>query len=244
METAPAISAANVSFSYDASPVLADVSFSIPAGSLAAIVGPNGSGKTTLLKILLGFLTPTGGEVRIAGTTPKGARGLVGYVPQRFGFDRNFPITVSEFLTVSCPSCTEEKIEENLTHLDVKGIAHRQLGTLSGGQLQRVLIVRAMLSDPAILYLDEPSSGIDIEGERSFFELISHLHTEHRATIVMVSHELHVVHRLADQVICINRSLICSGAPEAALTPETIARLYGGEVGLYRHDEKQHDHQT
>jgi len=113
-----------------------------------------------------------------------------------------------------------------------------KLGSLSGGQLQRVLIERAMLGDPKILFLDEPAAGIDIGGERTFYELVLHLHREHRSTVVIVSHELDVVANYANHVLCLNRKLVCQGKPEQALSPETLRELYGKEVALYHHRDR------
>ena len=216
-------------------PVLQDVSFSIPQGGITAIIGPNGSGKTTLLKVLLGFLSPQKGKVWVLGKTPEHARGEVAYVPQRFTFDKTFPITVFEFLQLSHPHCSQEKIAQYLGHLSIAETLQMKLGSLSGGQLQRVLIERSMLGDPKVLFLDEPSAGIDIVGVQTFYELVSHLHREHGTTVVMVSHELDVVANYADLVLCLNRKLVCQGRPQQVLTPDMLKDLYGKEAALYRH---------
>ena len=236
------IEAKNLSFIYEKEPILKDISFEITKGNIVAIVGPNGSGKTTLLKALLGFLAPQRGSITVFGKPPSQIREKVGYVPQHFEFDRSFPITVLEFLKVSCSGCSEEKIREYLSHLGVEGIPQERLGSLSGGQLQRVLVVRAMLHDPEILYLDEPASGIDVGGERDFYQLISHIHQDHGTTIIMVSHEIDVVYAFADQVICVNRKLVCSGVPTQVLTPEVLHELYGKDTTLYHHKEKHPYH--
>jgi len=218
--------------------VLQNVSFTIPQGSVTAIIGPNGSGKTTLLKVLLGFLSPQRGRVRVLGKPPRQERGEMGYVPQRFTFDKSFPITVLEFLQVSHPECSREKIEEYLNHLSMAKMLDAKLGSLSGGQLQRVLIERAMLGDPKVLFLDEPAAGIDVGGERTFYELVLHLHQEHGSTVVMVSHELEVVANYSTLVLCLNRTLVCQGRPEQALSPEVLTELYGKEATLYHHRDR------
>jgi len=217
-------------------PVLQDISFSIAQGSITAIIGPNGSGKTTLLKVLLGFLSPQEGKVLVLGKTPQQARDEVAYVPQRFAFDKSFPITVLEFLQLSHPLCSKQKIAEYLSHLNIEDTLQMKLGSLSGGQLQRVLIERSMLGDPKILFLDEPAAGIDIAGAQTFYDLVLHLHREHGSTIVMVSHELDVVANYADLVLCLNRRLVCQGKPAHVLTPQTMKQLYGEEAGIYRHN--------
>ena len=234
-----AVQAERLWFSFNSDdPILQDVSFSVPQGSIAAIIGPNGSGKTTLLKVILGFLSPQRGRVLVLGKTPQQARQDMSYVPQRFSFDKSFPITVLEFLQLSHPKCSREKIVEYLSHLDMGEMLTRKLGSLSGGQLQRVLIERAMLGDPKVLLLDEPAAGIDIGGERTFYELVLHLHREHGSTVVMVSHELDVVANYADLVLCLNRKLVCQGSPEEALSPETLRQLYGKEAALYHHKDR------
>ncbi len=236
MNDPDAVQAEGLWFSYGSDePILQDVSLSIPQGSIAAIIGPNGCGKTTLLKVLLGFLSPQTGMVRVLGKTPQQARGEVAYVPQRFTFDKSFPITVLEFLQLSHPDSSQEKIAQYLGHLDIAETLRMKLGSLSGGQLQRVLIERSMLGDPKILFFDEPAAGIDVAGEQTFYELVLHLHREHGCTIVMVSHELDVVANFADLVLCLNHKLICQGKPEHVLTPDTLKRLYGKDVGLYQH---------
>ncbi|HTP41169.1 MAG TPA: metal ABC transporter ATP-binding protein [Nitrospiria bacterium] len=218
--------------------VLEDVSFSVPQGSIAAVIGPNGSGKTTLLKALLGFVTPQRGRVRVLGRSPRQARGEVAYVPQRFTFDKSFPITVMEFLQFSHPECPTEKIVQYVSHLGMAEMLNSKLGSLSGGQLQRVLIERAMLGDPKVLFLDEPASGIDVGGEQTFYELVMHLHKEHGSTVVMVSHELDVVANYSNLVLCLNRRLVCQGRPEQALSPETLRELYGKDAALYHHRDR------
>lgn len=238
MKTLNAIEVQNLSFSYTpAEKTLEGVSFVIPHGSICALVGPNGSGKTTLLKILIGLLTPSGGGVLILGKPPKESRAFIGYVPQRFSFDKTFPITVFEFLRMSHPIRARKEIVTYLQHLNMDVHIDARLGVLSGGQLQRVLICRAMLSDPAILFLDEPVSGVDVGGEQTFYELIAHLHREHNTTIVMVSHELDVVANFADLVLCINKKLVCEGKPEHVFTTDTLTELYGKQAAHYHHKE-------
>jgi ABC-type Mn2+/Zn2+ transport system ATPase subunit len=172
-------------------PVLQDVSFSIPQESITAIIGPNGSGKTTLLKVLLGFLSPQKGKVWVLGKTPQQARREVAYVPQRFTFDKSFPITVLEFLQLSHPHCPKEKIAQYLGHLSIAETLQMKLGSLSGGQLQRVLIERSMLGDPKVLFLDEPAAGIDISGAQTFYELVLHLLKELYGKEAAIYHHNH-----------------------------------------------------
>jgi zinc transport system ATP-binding protein len=227
--------------------ILTDVSFTVPQGAIAACIGPNGSGKTTLLRAILGLVPASAGEARILGSRLEHVRTVVGYVPQRFDFDRTFPMTVREFMALAlhdhAPSATIlAKIEEVGL---AEAVLERQLGQLSGGQLQRVLIAQAIINDPLILFMDEPSAGVDIAGEATFYDLLRHLNRKHHTTVIMVSHDVAVLSELVDQVICISGRLLCSGAPQAVLSDKTIAEVFGsgaaGYLHRHRHNE-DHDH--
>lgn len=241
-EDAPAIFAENLSVIYGEHAVVDDVSFSVEPGVVAAIVGPNGSGKTTLMKALLG-LVPFRGEALILGRHFHEVRGRVGYVPQRFIFDRDFPITVEEFLRLALGAkCSSSRIstvikEVGLTPL----ILRKRLGNLSGGQLQRTLIAQAILNDPTILFLDEPSTGIDVAGETAVHDVIEHLNKEHHTTILMVSHDIAMISCLVDQVLCLNKKLLCSGPPKKALTEKSLGELFGSHHTLYEHHQHHHN---
>lgn len=225
----------NLSFGYTrGSDVIEDVSFSVPENSMTMLIGPNGSGKTTLLKLMLGLLEPSRGDVEIYGQSPRDNRGIIGYVPQKLSFDHTFPITVEEFLQFSNRG-SKDGIFEMLESLDIKNLLFSRIGELSGGQLQRVLIARSLLGKPKILFLDEPVSGIDVGGEQNFYELIKEIQEQHKVTVVMVSHEVHLVAKMADQVICINKKMLCSGEPSEALTPDVVEKLYSKDVSFYTH---------
>ncbi len=214
--------------------ILTDVNFQILPGELVAIIGPNGSGKTTLLKALLG-LVPFSGKAEIFGVPVSKILGKIGYVPQRFSFDKTFPLTVGEFLEMSLLKPKKEKINKALAEVEMVAYQNKLLGELSGGQLQRILIARALLNEPEIVFFDEPTTGIDIEGTRGFYEIISHLNKIHKTTIVMVSHEISVVYKYATKVICLNRDLLCFGKPKETITKEVLKQLYGDEVELKPH---------
>lgn len=234
-----AIELNNVSISYGSHEVVSDISLSVPHGKKTLIIGPNGSGKTTLIKTMLGLIEPTRGRVQVLGSSPRKVRTRVGYVPQRIALAPETPLTVFEFLSFAHRNRASEKLHSALRSLGVSHLSHQLVGTLSGGQLQRVLIARAIAHDPDILFLDEPSSGIDVGGEENFYELIASLHSHTDRTVVMISHELDVVHRVADFVLCLNKTLVCSGTPTEALTPETIQGLYGPDATIYSH---HHNH--
>jgi zinc transport system ATP-binding protein len=207
--------------------VVDDVSFSVEEGDMLAIIGPNGSGKSTLMKMVLGLLTPSQGTV-----TLHTARGIkdIGYVPQRFTFERSTPITVKEFLDLN--GCKEHKhsdpkeVEKSLALVGAEYLKERQLGNLSGGQLQRVLVARALLHEKKILILDEPNTNIDVKGEKAMYELLKKLNEENHVTIIVISHELEFVSKYAKRVLCMNCSLVCSGKPSKALTKTMMQHLY------------------
>ena len=238
----PAIEVQNLTVAYEGTRVLDDVSFSLPQGSLAAVIGPNGSGKTTLIKSLLGLIPLQSGHVTIQGQDIHEARASVGYVPQRFTFDKTFPITVLEFLHLSRHKhATAERIDESIKEVGLTpAVLDKQLGTLSGGQLQRTLIAQAILHHPSILILDEPSAGIDVAGEQAFYDVIQHLHEEHSTTVLLVSHDISMVMNTVDQVVCLNKKLICIGPPSKALSDKTLRGLFGHDKSVISHTTHHH----
>jgi ABC-type Mn2+/Zn2+ transport system ATPase subunit len=219
-------------------PAVEEVSFALAEGQIAILIGPNGSGKSTVLKAILG-LVPCSGEVRVFGRPAAQARALIGYVPQRLAFDLGLPLTVREAVRMPLLGARGPETEAAFDHfIDVMGLGalvDRPLGTLSGGQLKRTLIARAMVTGPRLLLLDEPEAGIDIGGEQTLYELLDGLVAHHRLTALICSHELDLVFRYADLVLCLNRSLQCTGPPGQVLTAEALARLYGPVTTLYRH---------
>ncbi len=171
--------------------VLRGVNLEVKNGNICAIVGANGAGKTLLLKTILGLNSYVKGEVKVMAQR-------LGYVPQRFEFDRSFPLSIEEFLKISGGG--EEMIAHVLMEVDMTKERKKMLGALSGGQIQRVLIARALLNDPQVLFLDEPTTGIDAKGQKSFYEVIQHLNEVHDVTVVMISHEAEVVSKYANQI--------------------------------------------
>jgi ABC-type Mn2+/Zn2+ transport system ATPase subunit len=175
----------------------------------------------------------------------------VGYVPQRLEFDRTFPLNVSELLRFTVPpfySFPFHKKREEKGHisrlLEIVGahdLLNRSIGSLSGGELQRIMIAKAIVNDPKILFLDEPASGVDIEGQERFYDLVKRLNKEKVLTVILISHDLNIVYRFADNVLCLNRRLVCSGRPAVALTDEVIKSVYGEMMGGYIHSCHEHD---
>lgn len=203
------------------------VSFSLHKGETLAVIGPNGGGKTTLLKALLG-LVPSSGTIRWEGNP------TIGYVPQRFSVDKHFPLLTSEFLEfvagkpISLPSISPDLIHQ-------RDILKRKVGELSAGELQRVLIAGAISRAPSVLLLDEPTADLDVKGGETISQHIFHLKKEQGLSLIMVSHDLQLVFRWVDRVLCLNRELVCFGSPHEVLTPKYLSELYGGQVAISKH---------
>ncbi|GAB4338097.1 MAG: zinc ABC transporter ATP-binding protein ZnuC [Candidatus Abyssubacteria bacterium] len=213
--------------------ILNHLNFYVNSGEIVAIIGPNGSGKTTLLKAILG-LVPYQGEIRIFGLPARQALRDIGYVPQKFDFDKTFPLTVKEFISFIKASSEDWK-DEVLREVGVVTFADKRIGELSGGQLQRLLIAKALLKQPRLLMLDEATSGVDIAAEMTFYELVSHLNETHGVTIMLISHEVNMVYSFATQILCLNKDLVCNGRPKEAITKEVMEKLYGKDIRLQAH---------
>jgi zinc transport system ATP-binding protein len=218
--------------------VLHDITLALAPGEIVTILGPNGSGKSTLLRALLGILPLAGGRIH----RQPGLR--LGYVPQRLAIDRTMPITVRRFLSLPV-RVTDADAAEALARVGMAGHGADQMTALSGGQLQRVLLARALLNKPQVLMLDEPTQGLDQPGEAAFYRLIEDVRRDTGAAILMVSHDLHVVMAASDRVICLNRHICCEGTPRVVSTAPEYRALFGlgtqGALALYRH-EHDHDH--
>ena len=218
--------------------VLHDVSLTLAAGEIVTVVGPNGSGKSTLLRALLGILPAAGGTVVRA----PGLR--LGYVPQRLQIDRSMPISVRRFLSLPV-RVSDAQAAEVLARVGMEGTGGLQMAALSGGQLQRVLLARALLGRPQVLMLDEPTQGLDQPGEAGFYRLIEEVRAETGVAVLMVSHDLHVVMAASDRVVCLNGHVCCEGTPQVVSSAPEYRALFGlgtqGALALYRH-EHDHDH--
>ncbi|MCG6111842.1 MAG: ATP-binding cassette domain-containing protein [Paracoccus sp.] len=219
-------------------PVLAQVDFRIQPGEIVTVVGPNGSGKSSLIRALLGHMPLASGRV----VRKRGLR--IGYVPQRVQLDTAIPMTVRRFLSLPT-RVTDAQAEAALARTGVAGLGARQLTQLSGGQFQRVLLARALLSDPHLLVLDEPTQGLDQPGIVAFYQLIEEVRRQTGAAVLMVSHDLLVVMRSSDRVVCLNGHVCCEGTPQHVSTAPEYRALFGAEaqgtLALYRH-RHNHDH--
>lgn len=232
------ISAQHLCVRLDGTEVLHDVSLTLAPGEIVTILGPNGSGKSTLLRALLGILPAAGGTV----TRAPGLR--VGYVPQRLHVDRSMPLSVRRFLSLP-KRVSDAESKTVLARVDMDGTEEMQMAALSGGQLQRVLLARALLGAPQVLMLDEPTQGLDQPGEAAFYRLIEEVRAETGVAVLMVSHDLHVVMAASDRVVCLNGHVCCEGTPQVVSSAPEYRALFGlgtkGALALYRH-EHDHDH--
>ncbi len=216
--------------------VLEGVDLAIAPGEIVTIVGPNGSGKSTLLRALIGAVPAA------AGTIERQSGLRLGYVPQKLALDLSLPLKVRHFLDLPRPVSPGERARV-LDEAGAGGLEERQLAALSGGQLQRVLLARALLGRPQLLLLDEATQGLDQPAAASFYRRIEDLRNRTGAAVLMVSHELHVVMSASDRVICLNGHVCCVGKPEQVASAPEYRALFGtgtgGALALYRHE---HDH--
>jgi zinc transport system ATP-binding protein len=239
----PVLDVENLTVQLGDTVVVEEVSLTVEAGEIVAIIGPNGAGKTTLLKAVLGLLPIRSGTIRLLGKSmdalTKADRECLGYVPQHLDIDRAIPVTVQELIAINTPvsAFSGEALLRALTEVDAERLLPRQVGQLSGGELQRVLLAMNLLRDPLLLFLDEPATGIDMEGERLFYDILEQLRAQRKVAIIMVSHDISVVYRYASHVLCINRRLMCQGPPGDILKDETLERLYGHATAVYEHHD-------
>ena len=237
----PAIELEGVWFSHSGRVILEDVNLQLGPRESLAVLGPNGSGKSTLLKIILGLLTPDRGSVRVLGQTPQRAHGRIAYVAQRASFDPEFPIRVLDVVLMGrldargtgrrFRDSDRELALQMLERVEMRDLAQRQIGALSGGQLQRVMIARALVMKPEVLLLDEPMTGLDERMEHSTWELFDELVKE--MALVVVSHDIGAIAQAFKTVACLNRTLTVHRAGE--LTQEALEEAYGCPIDLVAH---------
>jgi zinc transport system ATP-binding protein len=208
--------------------VLEDISFEVKKGETLVILGPNGAGKTVLLKALLGLL-PYHGEV----IWRKGA--TIAYVPQRVPFVKDMPMTVEEFFELK--GVSQQRTAKVLEQVGIEDLSFqkKQIGIISSGQFQRVLIAWALVNNPGVLLFDEPTAGIDIGGEETVYSLLQRAQRERGLTILLVTHDLTAVYSQATNVLCLNKKMFCYGPPRDILTPKKMQDIFGGEIKYFLH---------
>jgi zinc transport system ATP-binding protein len=240
----PAVEAKGLTVSLGGHHIIDSVSFSIPEGQTTAIIGPNGAGKSVLLRALLRLVPKEEGEVLLFGVPHERYQEvahLISYIPQHFPIDPNFPLTVRDFFALKSSrrlgftSTDEESMQTLLTLTGLEHKATVPLRTLSGGQLQRVLLAYSLMDKPKLLFLDEPSAGIDIQGQETIYALLKRIQQERGVTMVLVSHELEIVLNYSQQVLCLNKKLLCSGVPREVLSNEMLQEMYGTQLGYFSH---------
>ena len=209
--------------------VLRGLSFHVDKGDSLAIIGPNGSGKTVLFKALIGSL-PFRGQIRWAA----GIR--IGYVPQKLDLERDLPITGHDLLVAKRRVVeSDQDLEVLVASVGLSGETRKPIGTLSGGQFQRLLVALALVGTPDVLLLDEFTAGVDVPGQQRLSELVHDLRTQHGLTVLSISHDLSVVYRSATNVLCLSLDHPCIGPPRKILTPARLEELYGAPVEFHVH---------
>jgi zinc transport system ATP-binding protein len=242
------IKASGLTYSYDGTPVLLDVSLSIREGDFLAIIGPNGSGKTTLVKVLLGILRPSAGRVEIMGQPLAEFTEwrAVGYVPQKAThFDPFFPASVEEVVGMALLSNSQilgpgrgrnkGTVVRALRQVGMESYRHWRIGRLSGGQQQRVFIARALVTGPRVLFLDEPTTGVDAETQGRFYDMLDHLNKDEGITIVLVTHDIGIVNRHVNQVACLNQRMSYHGSHEEFCRSEVFRDMVSQGDHLVAH---------
>ena len=245
MEQETVLNVHDLSVTIDNNKILNDLNFFVKKGDVLAIVGPNGAGKSVLFRTLLGLFPYSGSIVWGQGLKTN-------YIPQKFYIDKDLPLTVREFLefknnnldvivqSLVSVGISDDSHDGHVEHYIREHLLQHRLALLSGGQLQRVLIAWSVIDNPDILLFDEPTSGIDVGGEETIYNLIEKLRVERNMTVLLISHDLNIVYRYANNVICLNKKMICFGQPNLVLDPAALSQLYGGTVGFYKHE---HSHE-
>jgi zinc transport system ATP-binding protein len=223
--------------------ILEDINLHFHCGELTALIGPNGAGKTTLIRALLGEVPHQGTLHFVDSRQQRQDRPVIGYVPQKLGFDLTAPLSVLDVFAgaisrwpvwMGCSAGQREKAGTALAAVDAGHLLNRKLGQLSGGELQKVLLALALTPIPDILLLDEPVSGIDLMGMELFYRMVSDLREQHDLSILLVSHDLPSVVQYADRIVFLNRTVICDGLPEQVLSEERLRRAFGVDQTLLK----------
>ncbi|UVK78856.1 MAG: Zn(2(+)) ABC transporter ATP binding subunit [Sodalis sp. Ffu] len=229
----------HISATFGRKPVLHDISFTLKGGQILTLLGPNGAGKSTLVRVVLGLIVPDSGTILWQGKMH------IGYVPQKINLDPILPLTVERFMRLR-PGVKKAEILTSLSQVQASHLLDLPMQQLSGGDMQRILLARALLNQPQLLVLDEPTQGMDVNGQVALYDLINQIRHILDCSVLMVSHDLHLVMAKTDEVLCLNQHICCSGTPEAVLAhPDFIAMFghYGSEqLAIYRHQHNnRHD---
>jgi zinc transport system ATP-binding protein len=233
---APLLRLADIRLHVGRAEILNHVDLTVAPGEIVTLIGPNGAGKTTLVRIALGLLRPDHGTVALRPGT------RIGYMPQKFQLDETLPLTARRFLSLS-PGAADGDIRRVAEETGIGHLLGHPLGALSGGEVQRTLLARALLRQPELLVLDEPVRGVDVGGQLELYDLIARLRRQRGCGVLMVSHDLHLVMAATDRVVCLNRHVCCAGKPEAVSSHPEYLALFGAlpaeRIAVYSH---RHDH--
>lgn len=232
----PLISLDKVSLTFEGNQVLQAVSLTVAPAEIVTLIGPNGAGKSSLVKLVTGLVLPSAGKISRA------AKLRIGYMPQRLKLEPSLPMTTRRFLDLA--SKDKKALDACCERLDISALLNTPLNNLSGGELQRILLARAILRRPNLLILDEPTQGVDVTGQAELYRIITELRDELGCGVLMVSHDLHLVMAQTDTVYCLNRHVCCQGAPESVSQHPEYLELFGKEaaeeIAVYTH---HHDHE-
>ena len=232
------VSVKNLTYSYKvgstsfSSNVLDNISFSVNQGDLLGVIGPNGAGKTTLFSCMLGLLKDYRGEIRIFDQDTRKNNFIlltIGYIPQQKSIEQGFPATVQEIVSLGMigkKNISKEKVASALKMVDLSGQDNKRIGELSGGQQQRVLIAKALVNEPKLLILDEPTTSVDVETQNKFYTLVKNLNQKNSLSIIWASHDLDAVNKIANKVMCLNRSMFFHGDTSEFFGSDELIRMY------------------
>lgn len=228
------ISIQDLNINFKESKILKNINFDIYPKQIITIIGPNGAGKSTLIKAILGFIQPNSGKIT------KHSNLKIGYVPQKISFSEQIPITVLKFLKLNNKDITPY---DHINHqLNITSLLNKSIHQISGGELQRVLLAKALYSNPNLLILDEPTNNIDLNGQAEFYKLCTYLQQQLNCAILMASHDLHIVMSGTNSVICLNQHICCHGLPTMVSQNSEFIKLFGNhmaKLAIYHH---HHDH--
>ncbi|MAY42692.1 MULTISPECIES: zinc ABC transporter ATP-binding protein ZnuC [unclassified Neptuniibacter] len=232
----PLIKLDKVNLHFGRNHVLQDITTELHKGCITTLIGPNGAGKTTLVRVILGLIKPSSGSIWQEDNL------RIGYMPQKLQIDQTFPLTVERFLQTA-QTANKETMIATLTDVGAESLFKQSIHNLSGGEMQRILLARALLRNPHLLVLDEPVQGVDINGQLELYNLISRIRDERGCGVLMISHDLHLVMASTDHVICINHHVCCSGHPEHVTNDPSFTELFGikgsEQLAVYSH---HHNH--
>ncbi len=236
-QSSPLLSATSIHKNFGERKVLEDINLSVEPGQILTLIGPNGAGKTTLVRIVLGLIEADSGEITHRDSL------RIGYMPQKIHVEPTLPITVARFLQLANNS-NPSLLEETLDQLRISHLSQQQITAISGGELQRVLLARAMLREPHLLVLDEPAQGVDLAGQAELYQLIGEIRNKQNCGVLMISHDLHLVMSATDEVICLNHHVCCHGKPEHVSNDPAYLDLFGANasqnLAVYTH---RHNHE-